>query len=240
MKQSSEQVAVGIYAEVRSIIRQTVELRRPLSMFQQIENVQNTRPIYRVVFDNSPAKNIRGLVIGVRSLTLPDERIQDAMLSLAQSVWHLKDRLSKWCKINRLDVDIEQFANGNTKLLVCGDLANTKKHGSKNNRSRLNPMLDLIWFDTSRNGPLEIFYNGKMKEKELHVTNPTPIPYMVPILCGSEVKEKQGKKTKKVLAENAVEYIWEGFQDWLPVIRKIGIFEIGHPEGRELFKLLFS
>jgi hypothetical protein len=188
-----------------------------------------------VVFDNNPPKNIGGLVYRSRTTALPDERIQDDVLSLAQSVWHLKDRLRRWAKAQNIQIDIEKLASQNVNLMVCADLANMKKHGGTGKWSRLSPYISEVHFDTSKSGLLELYYDGTAKEKQLHVTNPNPIAYRVKIMTKPEDKDEE-----KVVAEDAVAYIWEAFEYWLPIIKDLGVLKPDNAESGALIKILYG
>ena len=226
----NERIAKEIRVELRSIIRQIASLRRPLEMFQMMQNRSSGSPKYRVVFDNRPLRKIQGLQICTKRITLPDEKIEDDVLNLTQSVWHLKDRFQQWAKIQSIRIDIEAVINQNKHLQVCSDLANKKKHGRTENRSGLSPYLSLVNLDTSKSGVIEIFYDGSFKEKELLVTNDVPIPYTVEILVNDETKS----------LGNAVDYICKAFHCWLPVIQEMAILNENDPESSELAKLLYG
>jgi hypothetical protein len=172
-----------IYMELRGIVRQRSHLRRPIDMFMPIKSVPEGQPRFRVVFDTCPPKIIRGLKIPGTKLKLPDEKIADDVINYAKSVWHLKDRLKIWTKLNECNLDIEKYAEKNINLMVCADLANKKKHGCSSNRSGFDPSLNIeIEFDTSKNGLLELFYKGSLREKELLVSIPvTCSPKTVPV-----------------------------------------------------------
>jgi len=220
-----EEIAREIRVELRSILRQEQALKRPIEHFQELSNIPKDTPRYRVIFDTSPLKAAKGLRIKIQKLRLPDENITENVLSFAKSIWHLKDRLKLWVSSNLLNVKIENIAKKSTPLLVCSDLANRKKHGKlKNIRTNFCPVLgDTVEFDTSKNGVLEFYYNGKMKEKELFVSIPEPIPWHIQIL----------KKDGSVFSENAVEYISSAFIDWLPAIQKINVLG-DDPESNEI------
>ena len=159
---------------------------------------------------------------------MPDEKIQDEVLQLAESVWQLKDRLKQWARVQRNHINVEKIALQNKYLLICADLANNKKHGGMDNRSGLGPKLDEVSFDTSKSGMLELFYEGDSKEKVLLVTNPVPISYSVNILTNN------GQSLG-----DAVGIISKAFIVWLPVIQQLNILS-GNAEGRKLAKLLLQ
>jgi hypothetical protein len=228
IRPTPEQILKGIHAELRSIVRQRNNLIQPIKTFSLRPYTPKGKPCYYVDFDNNPRRDIRGLCAPLKTIRLPDEKIQDEVLQLAQSVWHIKDRLKQWVELKNLSLDIEKLAESSVPLQVCADLANRKKHGRFENRSGLYPWLDKVSFDTSKNGLVELFYDGSSKEKELLVTNPVPIAYTVDILVGD------GKKS----LGNAVDYIGQAFNFWLPIIRQIGIFT-DDPEGKKLHILVY-
>jgi len=204
-------------------------LRQPLNMFQTVPVLADGSPRHYVVFDNKPHRKIRGLQTRAKAIKLPDEKIQDEVLNFAQSVWHLKDRLKQWAKLQKKKINIEALSKQSVHLQVCADLANQKKHGRMSNRSGLSPKLDEVSFDTSRSGMIELFYEGDCKEKELLVENTVPIPYSVDILI-NDGKESLG---------NAVEYICKAFDFWLPIIRELNILS-NDPESKKLIELLLN
>lgn len=203
-------IAAEIRAELRSIIRQKKDLRKPIESFELVESRPPGEPRYRVLFDKSPRQAVAGLRIAIREISLPDERIEDASFEFAKSVWQLKDRLNNWIKVHGSQVKVEEEAKKSTPLLICRDLANWKKHGGKQNESGLNPRIELVTFDTSRSGALELYYDGASKQKQLLVENNMPIPYCVDVLGNNGT------------LGNAVDLIEQGFQYWLPIIKTIG------------------
>ena len=184
-----------------------------------------------VVFDLHRRKKIRGLRLGsLNELQLPDERIQDRVLEFAKAVWHLKDRLHQFAKATGQQVDVNGIGHQSANLLVASDPPNKKKHGRHQNGSKLNPHLDLVRFDTSRSGPIELYYDSAMKDKELIVTNPVPIPFTVDILI---------QDGNSVLGD-AREVINHAFHDWLPAIQQLGVLSPADPEAGALRSILFG
>ena len=227
-KPTIEQAEREIKFELRSIIRQRDHLRRPISFFQTIDNVPQDQPRYRVIFDTSSPKPISGLKISSKLIRLPDEKIIDDVLNYAKSIWHLKDGLKSWVKLKSISCDIEKIVSNNMFLMICSDLANRKKHGQSKNRSGVYPKLkEEVEFDTSQNGVLEFYYNGRRKEKELIVSNRVPIPYRVEIL----------KEDGTVFSDNAVMYLTKAFYSFLPVIDKIDFWG-NDPESKEIRLLI--
>jgi hypothetical protein len=220
-----------IRAELRSILRQQDDLRRPLESFGEVLDRNAGEPRYYVLFDQNPRLVINGVRFGgSKLLNLPDERILDRALEYAKSVWQLKDRLKLWVKANALPIDVEAEGRKSPDLCICADLANWKKHGeNKYKRSGVDPRVNLVTFDTSQNGGLEIYYDGATKRQELLVTIPSPIPYWVEVV-GNGGQVKLGK---------AVEIIDRGFADWLPAINSMGGLTGNDRENEYLRKRLF-
>jgi hypothetical protein len=218
-----------IRAELRAIVRQYEELGKPLDRFDFAPGRPASMPAYYVAFDMRQHKRIHGLVVRVNTITVPDETITGRILQFAQSVWHLKDRLRQFAKATASSVQVEEAVQQSPGLLVCGDLANWKKHGVNENRSGLTPRLDAIRLDTSRNGLVEFFYDSATRHKELLVVDPRPIPFTVDILINDG----------SASFGNAVDLIWQAFRDWLPVIKSLGLLESDDGESRALKEALF-
>jgi len=196
-------------------------------MFQEMPDRPAGHPTFRVAFDNFPPKTIHGLIHRTNTITMPDEHIIDNVLNFAQSIWHLKDRLDAWSKGTSRPFDAKKIYSQSLHLLVCSDLANSKKHGRSDDRSKLSPHLKPeIELDTSKSGLLELFYDGTRKEKELYVTNPSPILYKVKIFG----------KQKKIIADNAVAYLFEAFKLWIPAIKQLDVLQVGCPESEALIR----
>jgi hypothetical protein len=227
-KGSSEQIAREMRSELRSIIRQFIDLRKPIQDFELDPDRPEAVPRFFVSFDRNRRRKITGLRIGSLTTRLPDERIEDATLSLAKSVWHLKDRLHRWIRATGADADVTAWTKGCRSLLICGDLANRKKHGGNDDNSGLDPRLTLIAFDTSKSGVLEMWYDGATKQHELLVSNPVPIPFRV----------EMAVKGDQVWAD-AVEVIHDGFRHWIPLIQKLGILDESDPESEVLRSTLY-
>jgi hypothetical protein len=226
----STALAAEIRAELRSILRQRDDLRKPLDWFGLVESRPAGQPRYYVLFDQNPRLAITGFRLGgCKHLRQPDERIFDKVFEFAKSVWQLKDRLKLWVKAQGLSIDIEAEANKSQHLLLCADLANWKKHGENKNRSGLAPRIDLVTFDTSRSGSLELYHDGATKHDELLVENNVPIPYRVDVV-GNGGATQLG---------NATDLIERGFQDWLPVLQAIGVLSGGDRESDYLRASLF-
>ena len=97
-------------------------------------------------------------------------------------------------------------------MLICADLANKKKHGGSENRSKLNPELGQVRFDTSQSGAVELFCDGATNDKELIVSNTTPIPFVVEMKLDGEAS-----------ISDAVEVLIRAVQHWMPLINNLGI-----------------
>lgn len=230
-KGETENIAAEIRRELRSILRLWNDLRAPLQKFEPLNPLLAERPRFYVAFDLRPRRRITGLKLGgLPNLSLPDERIQGAVWEFAEGVWHLKDRLHQWVKATGNNTDVEAFVKTSQRLLICADLANMKKHGRSENRSKLDPQLGNVIFDTSKSGPIEFFYSGAGKDKELLVTNPVPIPFSVELLIHDGTAS----------LGDAVEIIHQAFTDWLPLIQKLGILSGDDNETKLLREQLFT
>jgi hypothetical protein len=201
-------------SELRSIIRQFIDLGTPLAEFELDAERPEGVPRHYVSFDRSRHRKITGLRFGSPVIRLPDERIEDAVLSLGKNVWHLKDRLQQWIRETGAGDDVNAWARGCQAVLICADLANRKKHGRNENMSGLDPRLTLVALDTSKNGVLELFYDGATKQKELLVSNTVPIPFR------AEMATRDG-----TVFPDAVALIHEGFTHWLDLIQRLGFLE---------------
>ena|ERR1700722_14820024 len=230
MGAKSSNIAVGIRIELRSILRQTTDLRRPLTSFGQVDSRPEGQPRYYVMFDNNPRLVISGLRLGgLGQLSLPNERIIDSVYECAKSLWHLKDRLHQWAKATGSAVDIEAEAIKSHQLLVCADLANWKKHGVKQNRSGVSPSIELVTFDTHLSGGVELYTDGATKHQEVLVEKTVAIPYRVEV-AGNNGANQLG---------NAIDIFERAFQDWLPTIRGMGVLAHSDPESEYLRRTLF-
>ena len=227
MAKLPESIASEIRVELRSILRQLRDLRTPIQRFERDRNKGPNDPQYYVMFDMQPRMSITGLRLRTKMMSLPDERIIDDVLDLAKSVWHLKDRLQQWVKVAspsaRHGVDregIEVWAKQSSELLLCSDLANEKKHGGCENRSRKRPSVAQVEFDTSASGVVEYFCDGAIGTKELIVSNPVPIGYRIPVTS----------RVDNAAVGDAVQIIEQAFLHWLPLIRRIGVLDLTDPQ----------
>lgn len=228
-------IASEIRVELRSILRQLRDLRTPIQRFERDTTRGADQPQYYVMFDMQPRLSITGLRLRTRMMSLPDERIIDSVLELAKSIWHLKDRLQQWVKVGsplvRRGLDrsgIETWAKQSLDLLVCCDLANEKKHGGNENRSRQHPTVGQVEFDTSDSGIIEYYCDGATGTKELIVSNPVPIQFAVPVNSSTE---------KKVIGE-AIDIMERAFKHWVELIRRLGLLDSSDPESLALRRLL--
>ena len=223
-KKGPDKIATEIWGELRGILRLMEDLRAPLHHFEPLVPPPMDRPGYYVMFDQRPRRLMNGKRLGgIGKLSLPDERISSQALELAKAVWHLKDRLHQFAKATGVHIDVEAHATESPELLICADLANWKKHGANKNRSTLSPRLGTVAFDTSGSGPVEFFYDGATKQKELLVTNPTPISFTVAISVDGDVE-----------IGDAVEVICRGFRHWLPLIETLGVLAGDDREAERL------
>lgn len=230
MNTPSTKVAAEIRTELRSILRQKGELRKPLNAFGLDRSRPAGQPRYYVLFDQGRRRVVKGLRLGgLQVLELPDERIIDGVFELAKSVWQLKDRLKLWVKAQGLSTNIEAEANKSQHLLICADMANWKKHGANKNRSGLAPRITTVVFDTSQSGKLELYYDGATKQKELLVTTTSPIPFRVEVV-GNNGTTQLG---------DAVDLIDAAFMDWLPVIQTVGVLSGKDRESEHLRQTLY-
>jgi hypothetical protein len=226
---TTDDIANEIRAELRCILRARRDLYTPLERFEPITDSNGTTRYY-VLFDMHGRSRIQGLKLGgLKAFRAPDERIYDRIHEFAKAVWHLKDRLYQYAKATAQQVDVDHIAKLRNDQLVCADLANKKKHGRNENRSKLDPHLGLVSFDTSNNGAIEMYYDGAMKDKELIVAEPVPISYSVDIL----------DQDKTVIGDARV-IINRGFNGWLPLIRQLGILSADDPETKALRSILFD
>jgi len=224
-----DDIANEIRAELRCILRARRDLYTPLERFEPITDSDGTTRYY-VLFDMNRRIRFQGLKLGgLKTYTVPDERIYDRILEFAKAVWHLKDRLYQYAKASKQPVDVDHVAKQSSDLLVCADLANKKKHGRNENRSQLDPHLGLVSFDTSKNGTIEMYYDGAMKDKELIVAKPVPIPYSVDILDQDDT-----------IIGDARVVINRGFNDWLPLIRQLGILSADDRETNALRSIFLT
>jgi HAMP domain-containing protein len=213
-RQTPAEIEAGVRGELRSILRRLARLRQPFDEFQAEASIPAGQTGHRVVAAAS------------------HEAVQEEILALAGSVWHLKDRLNTWANANRFPCDpsIKAFAEANGALLVCADLINAKKHGGMNNYSGFSPYLSGIKLNTSKSGVLGIRFDGGLQETDLLVTHTDPVPWRVEILTGD------GKGT----LGNAVDVIEAAFRAWLPLITDLGFLSAADPETSRLGQVLAS
>jgi len=230
MKASVNAIAAEIRSELRSVLRQRDDLRKPLQRFGEVESRPHDVPRYYVLFDENPRLVVSGLRLGgCEEVSLADERIIDRVFEFAKSVWHLKDRLKLWVHAQGLGFKVEAEAEKCHTLLVCADLANRKKHGTNRNRSKIDPRIETVKFDTSRSGGIELYYDGATKHQELLVTDPAPIPYRVDVVADGGTRN----------LGNAADLIDHAFSEWLPMIQRLGILSSSDGESEYLREQLF-
>ncbi len=223
-KKRPEAIAAEIRGELREIIRMWEELCSPLPTMPFWHPVDGQ--MYAVMFDMRPPRIARtSLKIGMRTLSLHHERTRTRVLDLAGAVWHLWDRLHQWAKATGNALDVRRYADGRPRLVVCADLANRRKHGHSD-RSRLDPRLGQVAFDTSNSGVSLYAYDGAAKEDTFAVSKPAPISYTVELaLADTPIPD-------------AVDFIWRAFLEWLPLINELGILAPDEAENRHLRKRL--
>ena len=228
--QLSEMTA-EIHSELRGVLRLLHELRQPIGRFISLAIGPGRTQRHFVDFQEGtvPTDGER-LKIRVKRLSLPDERIQGRFYALAQGIWHLKDRLKRWCRGTKAEVDVEAFSRRSSELLICADLANFKKHGRGRSRSGLDPRLTTIEFDTSKNGVIELHYDGATKEKELWVEHAVPIAFRAPIIGADD----------KVVVDDALPILLRAVDHWRLLIKRLGILDRDDPESAVLARLLFA
>ncbi len=78
-----ENIRAEIRTEIRGILRQFEDLRCPIERFERLPDPSKGQPEYYVHFDDRRRLRIKGLRFKSNSVSLPDERITDAVLSLA-------------------------------------------------------------------------------------------------------------------------------------------------------------
>ncbi|MBU0640770.1 MAG: hypothetical protein KKB50_18045 [Planctomycetes bacterium] len=199
-----------IERETRSIRRQHLALSQPISQFEILD----------------PLAEPRGLRVGRGSrFAFPHEGIGDAILNLAQSVWHFKDYLIDASGKRKR---VEDYAASKLGLLICSDLANEKKHATLKRlkgRSGLapqlgilsddKPMYSVIESDLRNNGVVEFAYNGKTKSHRFWVSRPVGIPFRTDIL----VARKRGVGSKG----DAVKFVFKAFMQWQQLMKQLGV-----------------
>ena len=223
-----DRLAADIRSELRGILRQLDDLRQPLSRFERLPHPKDGQPEYYVHFDDRPRRQITGLRFRSNNVALPDERIGNMFLSAAEALWHLKDRIHQWCKLTCVQSNVEAHAKQSPELLVCADLANWKKHGRHGNRSGKEPRLGLVEFDTSQSGIIELFYEGATKEKELLVSDPTPLPFAASVLSRGQESE----------IGDAMAILLAALDHWKPLIVKVGLLDEDDRESSALRKMM--
>lgn len=217
-----------IRTELRSIIRQFEDIARPLDSFDGDPRSPKDKPRYYVNFGRRRHIPFTGLKLMAPRMFLADEQVDDAVLNLAKSVWHLKDRLHQWIKRTGAAADVKTWSDGCSHLLVCGDLANWKKHGRTENLSGLEPKLTEVFFDLTKSGGVEYFFDGSTKHQELIVTNPVPIPFTPRLILKGEPEPV-----------NAIIIIHSGFRRWVDLIEQLGVLAGDGRENRVLRETLF-
>lgn len=227
---TAARIAAEICSSLRTVLRLQSELYTPINRFVETGEPDGVTRYY-VQFDAKPRKPIKGLRYdGMEKVKLADESIQDRVLELASAVWQLKEPLQQYAQATQQPLDMGEFANKSPHLLVTADLANLRKHGQPGTRSNLNPRLDRVAFDTSGSGAIEYHYDGRTKQKELIVSKPTPLRYGVKILV------KDGKTT----CGDAGDLLNKAFDEWMRVVKQLGVLKGDDAESRALRLLLMD
>jgi hypothetical protein len=233
MSQSAMEVAREVRVELRSILRQFEDLRRPITRFHKVENRPVGRPQFHVEFDAGPLTDFIGLHLGeLLSLGLPDERIHDAAYELAKSIWQLKDRLRKWVvAANRPETEeeVEDYAARSTEMLVVADLANWKKHGELGKyRCGDRPRIDIIEFNLSNSGKVECYSHGGSKQRALFVERNAPIGFTIPIVFDRP----------DPLTLDGMQVFSAAIDHWKPFIHQVQVLQLNDGESIYLRDLL--
>lgn len=103
----------------------------------------------------------------------------------------------------------------------------------------MQPWLSVTHFDTSKSGMVEFWYDGAVKEATLLVSCASPVRFHVDIYRGDDPaipRDQPYDESAKI--GNAVDIIFSGFQDWLPLIRDVGFLESDEPESNALAQIL--
>lgn len=223
----TEKTAALIREDLRHALRLWDELHKPIDVFMADETRQIGQPRFYVVFDLKPRKKIAGLQIQTKNFEFYDEPIINKTLEFASKVWHLKDKLSKYARYSNCPLDIDGHVNQHQALKIVSDLTNANKHGGNGNRSGISPVIDLVRFNTSKSGVIELYLDGATKEKELLVTFKTPIAYTVDLKSSSGASQI-----------DAVQVIYEALICWLPCLRKLGVLDGDNREAKHLRETL--
>jgi hypothetical protein len=215
-KPSSAAIGNKIKAALRSIIRDWQSLHSPLFVDNVPVDVLSGSHRFRVPAAESA------------------EELQERVIQFAGRVWQLKDGLIKWLKVSpALKINfrdslgrtvtggggasavktIEDIAKLSLPLLLCADLYNTHKHYDDCDRSRYQPFLNGVQFDTSRAGVLAIRFDGARQLGELMVENKTPVPLRIEI----------HSRNQQVCFGDAIVIVGRAFRHWLSIIRSMGI-----------------
>ncbi len=238
-----------IGSEIRRILRKWYSLKTPIQTFREVDRPAG-RPSIEVYFGtsllgpsphDSTSVGVQDKSIG--TLGLPDERINDALHHFAGSVWHLRDRIRRWDRARGTSPEvvkrrITKLIGESRDLQICGELITEKKHGAREDRSGLQPWLSGTHFDTSKNGAVEFWYDGAVKEAYLLVTIANPVPYRVDVYRGDDPAIDRERPDEGAKIGDAVDIISSGFRAWLPLIRDLGILDGDGPEENALVQIL--
>ncbi len=232
-----ENARQSLIREVRSAIRQIEEARSPIVDFQEASKSSSDAPRFYIADAPGPRRMVQGLRVGVKILTIPDERREDLLYQAVGTVWQLKDHLSAYlhapgtspskAEANRT---VNAVVDDSMPLKLCADLFNLKKHGENRNRSGLDPEIGEIAYNLDQSGVVEIYYDGLTKQKELLVSNPAPITVVADIRSRA-TKEKVGYIT---------EVIVQAFQAWVPLVRTSGALATADGETKAVSSAIRS
>jgi len=233
--------AASIRSEIRRIIRKWNDLAQPLPLVLNKDRPSDS-PKYLVKFQMQaeiPPMG-KGLRYRAKNLILPEERLQDLVYDFARAVWHFRDWLLRWQKVTKAQIDPFKHAKQCEELLIAGDLINKKKHGENRNQSKRDPWLSLVYFDISKSGVVEFWYNGVFKQGILFVTNLNAIHYWINIYegDGSGLPGDESVQENLTLIGDAADVLLRGFLHWIPLLRKSRVLVPGEPESDGLIELL--
>ncbi len=204
-----DQMAAEIRKELRGILRRIDNLRCPLTP-RLVESRPEGEPRYYL----EKASTV--------------EAIEEEVITLAGMVWHLKDRLNRWMSAAMLTSipTVEEMANSEVLLQICGDLIDSKKHGGGTNRSGYAPQVG--GFSFYPNGQIALRYDGALRMGEFFVETAKPIPFDIRIQTG----DGSGH------FGSAVDLITKAFDIWKRLIEKTDLLAGDNPENTELRRLL--
>lgn len=226
-------IAERVRAALRSILRDWKRLSRPLP----------TDPIP----PRGQQGSYRFRVRGAESY----EELQEEVLQFAGRVWQLKDGLIRWLK-TRLQLrltfthlgtgqkvsgsggtdakrTIEDIAKMSLQLQLCADLYNTHKHYEDCDRSKYQPLLTGVRYQSAAGG-MAFRYDGTRKEAEILTAEAGSVSTRIEVHSG----------THNVNFGDAVVLVGQAFRYWLPIILRMELLVPGNPVDRSLLEDLAS